>query len=787
MAKIGRNQPCPCGSGRKYKRCCLQAARVRITAEERIRARQLMSWIAAPGGEWADEVEDAAYSFDVPYAEADSDPRDENPSLDEVSAEVFESWFVLDRELEAEGRLGRPVDLLLADRSLSSGVRAYLEQAANTRMRLYEVTSLEPGSTVTLRDLHTRREVTVHDKLGSRNMQRWQLLAARVVPEGPSGGPELDLGVLPLPRHVRPWLVAKVAAELADAGPPGSGISEDDILRCLPPDIHALWLYPFGPRRVPDLQNTDSEELVLTRVVFEVASESAIVAALDERFEIAAPGESWNWIRPADGQRQGVVLGFLTLAGGRLELDVNSAERAERGRALLEALAPGALRYRVTATTDPEQALKEATPEERAPASGEDRPEEFDDAVLEVLMKHYKPWIDEAIPALDGKTPREAAADKGLRDRLVAMLADLEHAYLRGLAANRPGHDPSWMWSELGLGDHADAPWVPDYTLQGGYASLEPFLPGLGAVASKIAETRRTGAEHDPHQLISDADVASDVSFRRFQNDTSEAEGGYGEADLATLVRAFASFELHRRKTFWLDESVAWMLANTGLSVVVDDLRLPFVSFVLAFTDRPTLAVAERWLAALPGCRLRARMLRIISVYVTSRGEGAVDVLLVADTRDGDRPFAVNRRLTLAPGAQVDSICAAFRDDPRPLRKLLELTLNAVLYATSADVSREELTPPKQREARRPAPPGAAVSSDNVYYLPGKIPIRLLRRLQAVERHPSASQLMHRFLVRGHWRRPARNYKDQGLRWIRPYWKGPDLAAVVEREYQLRD
>jgi len=23
MAKIGRNQPCPCGSGRKYKHCCL--------------------------------------------------------------------------------------------------------------------------------------------------------------------------------------------------------------------------------------------------------------------------------------------------------------------------------------------------------------------------------------------------------------------------------------------------------------------------------------------------------------------------------------------------------------------------------------------------------------------------------------------------------------------------------------------------------------------------------------------------------------------------------------------
>ena len=23
-AKVGRNEPCPCGSGKKYKKCCLQ-------------------------------------------------------------------------------------------------------------------------------------------------------------------------------------------------------------------------------------------------------------------------------------------------------------------------------------------------------------------------------------------------------------------------------------------------------------------------------------------------------------------------------------------------------------------------------------------------------------------------------------------------------------------------------------------------------------------------------------------------------------------------------------------
>ncbi|WP_295815019.1 SEC-C metal-binding domain-containing protein, partial [uncultured Nitratireductor sp.] len=26
--KVGRNDPCPCGSGKKYKKCCLQAEKL---------------------------------------------------------------------------------------------------------------------------------------------------------------------------------------------------------------------------------------------------------------------------------------------------------------------------------------------------------------------------------------------------------------------------------------------------------------------------------------------------------------------------------------------------------------------------------------------------------------------------------------------------------------------------------------------------------------------------------------------------------------------------------------
>lgn len=88
-----------------------------------------------------------------------------------------------------------------------------------------------------------------------------------------------------------------------------------------------------------------------------------------------------------------------------------------------------------------------------------------------------------------------------------------------------------------------------------------------------------------------------------------------------------------------------------------------------------------------------------------------------------------------------------------------------------------------------PGPPGRGAprpfSSESVYFLPGVIEISRVRRMQELDRVPSGRGLLHRFMVRRHWRRPASSFKDQHLRWIAPYWKGPDMAAVIERVYRL--
>ena len=62
MPKPGRNDPCPCGSGQKYKRCCMdkdqaagQAKRVAVQEQQRTRIEKLATSIEA-----ANELDEAS-------------------------------------------------------------------------------------------------------------------------------------------------------------------------------------------------------------------------------------------------------------------------------------------------------------------------------------------------------------------------------------------------------------------------------------------------------------------------------------------------------------------------------------------------------------------------------------------------------------------------------------------------------------------------------------------------------------------------------------------------------
>ena len=64
MPKIGRNDPCPCGSGRKYKRCCMGKGEASVRAKRAAVHKEQQARIAdlAAAIQEADELDQASNS-----------------------------------------------------------------------------------------------------------------------------------------------------------------------------------------------------------------------------------------------------------------------------------------------------------------------------------------------------------------------------------------------------------------------------------------------------------------------------------------------------------------------------------------------------------------------------------------------------------------------------------------------------------------------------------------------------------------------------------------------------
>jgi hypothetical protein len=121
-----------------------------------------------------------------------------------------------------------------------------------------------------------------------------------------------------------------------------------------------------------------------------------------------------------------------------------------------------------------------------------------------------------------------------------------------------------------------------------------------------------------------------------------------------------------------------------------------------------------------------------------------------------------------------------------PLHGLIKVIVNAMLYATSSGVATEARSGEKASTAQTRQHVAPTVTGENVYFLPGAIDITQVRKLQTLSRVGEGSAMLRRSMVRGHWRRAPQTWNDQRLRWIAPSWKGPDLAAVIERAYRLK-
>jgi hypothetical protein len=802
MKKPGRNDLCLCGSGRKFKKCCLTTAvSPQYTRDERASAfAKLDRFIDDVMGA---EDELAFEEFWGEHLEWDDELA---PEHRRQSSDVYDLWFAFDRDLD-DGRL--VIDLFL-DRHphLSTGERLFLTTLRRSSMRLYEIVDLSPGVSVTLRDVVEKTEVTVHEQTGSRTLQRHEWLAARVVSSGSSGQPEIEAGLLHVPRSIRDSVLAQLSSMRDEFRRAHPEAPLDDFYKRLPPFFHAAWATSILDPPIPELRNTVGDEMVLSHVSFDVLDVEALLHSLQGQAALEREGAVWRWTG-TNPRRESVTLGLFRLQEKSLVLETNSVQRAERGRTLLESLASGSVRHRATSHENVRRRLRdELRARARAGADDDARPpssalprELNETLVLNHLARHYRGWLDESLPALDGRTPREAARDEALRPRLVDLIHGLEGMYESALRSGQPAYDPSWMWSELGFDDGGSPAHPPPLA----HERIAELVPGSGELSRAVAEQlRRAPGFKDASALMSVEAFNTHLDLQRFVREHDRAAAshvgaaGEGPSVLAGLLRLMVNFELHRRKSFWVDESLAYTLDQTDLDVAGRELRAPFPSFALVFTDRHVLSQAERTVAAGPSCPVAGHLLRVATVFVTEHSTGesrTLELAFALDTLGADLPHVVRHSLRLKGDEKVeaylDRVAPRVAGEPtlpdsNPLRALLRVTINAILYATSAGIQPEaRRSPTKTAHTGRGGAP-VRYSSDEVYFLPGVIEISQLRRMQELHRIPAGHTIARRFMVRGHWRRAPVTAADRRMRWVRPYWKGPDMATIIERTYKLK-
>ena len=453
---LGRNDPCWCGSGKKYKKCHLEsdeksrpappspeeapeaAPSLRNNAEEAALRKRLIEF--ATGTLRKRELEESLLAF------VGSDPPagvdDETLSMETLD------WLIHDY---VPPRLGHPIIEEFLKRSpggLTMRQRKILEAWSRAHFSLFEVQEVRQGSGVRLKDLLVGGESFVYDVNTSKRAAPWDCYLARV--EEFEGRHVFTATVLIIPQpEVAPLKEWAIGAQQR------SGLSWDAFLRANSHKMRqeASRLINRGADSM-QLVSFEGDELVFSRARYTALDEAALRRALDQSKALDRqedPAE-YAWLDEAEDATGGRrVFGHLRIAGGQLTLECSTRQRLERGKVLLRKLAGKHLRHLGDDFTGWQSAMRDRKSSPGPPEGSHLPPEGEREVVQKWLTEHYRKWLDTPLPALDGKSPREAVATPKGRAQVVDLLKLLqngeEHKRRDGLA----WYDVSKLKAELGV------------------------------------------------------------------------------------------------------------------------------------------------------------------------------------------------------------------------------------------------------------------------------------------------------------------------------------------------
>lgn len=393
---VGRNDPCPCGSGKKYKKCCLSSD-LPASEVEQLYQRLSKSYekLEKRLGELAYRVfgqEGPAFALDEFLGWPEGDEPVESDFLDRQGA-LFWPWFLFNWEYEKdidEFELEGPEEKTIAELyaqdkgSRLDPIEQTLINAINRKpYSFWEVMGVVPGKSIDLQDILTGERITAQERTGSQTVQPADIVFGRVVPVN-GVGIIFGIGATILPPESKAPVLElrlRLSGEKRDLN--------DDILLDWDVDIRRFYFDMerslFQP---PLLQNADGDPLEVHTLVYEIKDADAAVTELaplciaetekEIRFRAERDGKGrlrkvdFPWMRrdaDPDAGPETSVLGLIRLDGNRLIVEVNSANRATAiGQIIAERLA-GNAEFKVDEIQDLDALMRERTEKPAAPSS----------------------------------------------------------------------------------------------------------------------------------------------------------------------------------------------------------------------------------------------------------------------------------------------------------------------------------------------------------------------------------------------------------------------------------
>ncbi|MGC8510430.1 MAG: YecA family protein [Acidimicrobiales bacterium] len=371
---VGRNDPCPCGSGRKYKMCC--SAKPRLALERRV------GWIQHKLLAFALRPQRIGAIFELLEAAR---------TVSEIDEDQLHHLLPLLGEIAALGDdaitdfLNERGPLLPADEV------AVIETWRGRGPSLYQVSDVEPAEGVTLFDTRSAESVVVHDVAASESLEAGDYVYARTVRIGPS-------------YH---FIGVPITVTLAHRSSLLSVLDDPTPIRL------AMWMGSLFAQ--PEIVNREGETMILGRALFDVStSPAALTRSLDALFDARGDG---HWAELIDVDGDSVVRSFINLEGDTVEVLANSRERLDRTVATIGAIDGVVLRETEASLTSNDSPVDRNLPL---------TPPEMADVLAQFIAEREKAWLDESIPALGGLTPREAAADPTRREDLIVLLNEFD-------------------------------------------------------------------------------------------------------------------------------------------------------------------------------------------------------------------------------------------------------------------------------------------------------------------------------------------------------------------------